>query len=70
MFAEVLMPPLCKIIVICFFHIYSRKENNPASIVEGTMLAIGGRYDYLLHQIWTSDYQSIHLGTVGVNLTL
>ncbi|KAL0382837.1 UNVERIFIED_CONTAM: eIF-2-alpha kinase GCN2 [Sesamum calycinum] len=31
--------------------IYLRKDNNPVSLMEGTLLALGGRYDYLLQQM-------------------
>lgn len=36
--------------------VYLRKENNPGSLTEGVLLAVGGRYDYLLHQLWNNDY--------------
>lgn len=36
--------------------VYLRKENSPGSLSEGALLAVGGRYDYLLHQLWRSDY--------------
>jgi len=35
--------------------VYLRKENGPGSLSEGALLAVGGRYDYLLHQLWRSD---------------
>ena len=35
--------------------VYLRKENSPGSLSEGVLLAVGGRYDYLLHQLWRSD---------------
>lgn len=38
------------------FQVYLTKENNPGSLPEGALLAIGGRYDYLLHQMWSRDY--------------
>jgi len=36
--------------------IYLRKENSSGSLFEGVLLAVGGRYDYLLHQLRSSDY--------------
>lgn len=41
---------------IFLVQIYARKENNPASLMEGTLLAVGGRYDYLLHPLWARFY--------------
>lgn len=35
--------------------VYLRKENSPGSLSEGALLAVGGRYDYLLQQLWRSD---------------
>lgn len=35
--------------------VYLRKENSSGSLSEGVLLAVGGRYDYLLHQLWSSD---------------
>ncbi|XP_052207319.1 eIF-2-alpha kinase GCN2 isoform X3 [Diospyros lotus] len=69
-FIDALMPPTESYHNDLFFQIYSRKENNPASLMEGTLLAIGGRYDYLLHQMWASDYKSIPPGAVGVSIAL
>ena len=37
------------------------KENNSGTLIEGTLLAIGGRYDYLLHQIWDQESVSFVL---------
>lgn len=36
--------------------VYLRKENNPGSLSEGVLLAVGGRYDYLLNQLWSRDH--------------
>lgn len=35
---------------------YLVKGNNPASFYEGTLFAIGGRYDHLVQQLWEHDY--------------
>lgn len=32
------------------------KDNNPGSLTEGTLLAVGGRYDYLLRQMWGLEH--------------
>ncbi|KAF7151804.1 hypothetical protein RHSIM_Rhsim02G0076900 [Rhododendron simsii] len=50
--------------------IYARKENNPASLMEGTLLVVGGRYDYLLHPLWARFYKSNPPGAVGVSIAL
>jgi hypothetical protein len=49
---------LIVLITSCYFHaqIYLTKENNPGSVNEGALLAVGGRYDYLLHQMWDNEY--------------
>lgn len=39
--------------------IYLRKDNNPVSLMEGTLLAVGGRYDYLLQQMADSEYVGV-----------
>lgn len=36
--------------------IYLKRDNNPVSLTEGTLLAVGGRYDYLLQQMADSEY--------------
>lgn len=35
------------------FQIFLRKDNNSGSLVEGTLLAVGGRYDHLIYNLWT-----------------
>lgn len=39
-----------------FLQIYLKRDNNPVSLTEGTLLAVGGRYDYLLQQMADSEY--------------
>lgn len=34
------------------------KDNNPGSLAEGALLAVGGRYDYLLRQMWGLEHVS------------
>lgn len=38
--------------------VYLMKENNSGTLTDGTLLAIGGRYDYLLHQMWGQEHVS------------
>lgn len=53
-----------------FFQVYLTKENNPGSHPEGALLAIGGRYDYLLQQMWSRSYKSTPPGGVGTSIAL
>ncbi|GAV69857.1 Pkinase domain-containing protein/RWD domain-containing protein/HGTP_anticodon2 domain-containing protein/tRNA-synt_His domain-containing protein [Cephalotus follicularis] len=53
-----------------FFQIYLTKENQPGSLFEGALLAVGGRYDYLLHQMWNQEYKTNSPGAVGSSLAL
>lgn len=46
-------------IFIFGMQIYLRKENNPVSSIEGTLLAVGGRYDYLLQKMSDSVYVGV-----------
>ncbi|KAH1220237.1 eIF-2-alpha kinase GCN2 [Glycine max] len=50
--------------------VYLRKENSPGSLSEGALLAVGGRYDYLFHQLWSSDYKGNPPTGVGTSLAL
>ncbi|WVZ04349.1 hypothetical protein V8G54_025155 [Vigna mungo] len=54
-YIDALMPPTESYHRDLFFQVYLRKENSPGSLSEGALLAVGGRYDYLLHQLWRSD---------------
>ncbi|WOH08018.1 hypothetical protein DCAR_0727454 [Daucus carota subsp. sativus] len=51
-----LMPPTESYHRNLFFQIFLRKDNNSGSLVEGTLLAVGGRYDHLIHSLWTKIY--------------
>ncbi|KAM6545969.1 hypothetical protein CsatB_026705 [Cannabis sativa] len=53
-----------------FFQVYLMKENNSGSLIDGVLLAIGGRYDYLMHQMWNQEYKSNAPGAVGTSLAL
>ncbi|XP_017433033.1 eIF-2-alpha kinase GCN2 isoform X4 [Vigna angularis] len=50
--------------------VYLRKENSPGSLSEGALLAVGGRYDYLLHQLWRSDSKGNPPTGVGTSIAL
>lgn len=39
--------------------IYLKKDNNSIALTEGTLLAVGGRYDYLLQQMADSEYVGV-----------
>nr|XP_043628551.1 eIF-2-alpha kinase GCN2 [Erigeron canadensis] len=69
-FIDPLMPPTEGYHRDSFFQIYLRKDNSLGSLTEGTLLAVGGRYDYLLHNVWRSKYKSIPPGAVGTSLAL
>lgn len=69
-FVDVLMPPTEFYHRQLFFQIYLLKENHTGSLIEGTLLAIGGRYDYMLHQMWEHEYKSNPPGAVGTSLAL
>ncbi|KAF2322118.1 hypothetical protein GH714_006971 [Hevea brasiliensis] len=68
-YINVLMPPTENYHRDLFFQIYLM-ENNPGSLSEGTLLAVGGRYDYLLHQMWDHEYRTNPPGAVGTSLAL
>ncbi|XP_038885258.1 eIF-2-alpha kinase GCN2 isoform X2 [Benincasa hispida] len=53
-----------------FFQVYLTKENNPGSHPEGALLAIGGRYDYLLQKMWSRSSKSTPPGGVGTSIAL
>ncbi|GAA0140422.1 non-receptor serine/threonine protein kinase [Lithospermum erythrorhizon] len=55
-FIDSLMPPTEIYHRNLYFQIYRRKESTPGAITEGTLLAVGGRYDYLLHHMGDSEY--------------
>ncbi|XP_020547042.1 eIF-2-alpha kinase GCN2 isoform X2 [Sesamum indicum] len=69
-FLDALMPPTEFYHRNLYFQIYLRKDNNPVSLMEGTLLALGGRYDYLLHQMADSERKSSPPGAVGTSIAL
>ncbi|KAJ3680725.1 hypothetical protein LUZ60_017003 [Juncus effusus] len=62
---DVLMPPPEIYYTGIFFQMYVR-ESNP----DGTLIAIGGRYDQLVEQICDHDFKSNRPGAVGVSIAL
>ncbi|WCJ41344.1 protein kinase family protein [Euphorbia peplus] len=69
-YVNTLMPPTENYHRNMFFQIYLMKDNNPGSISEGTLLALGGRYDYLLHQMWDHECKTHPPGAVGASIAL
>ncbi|KAK4420231.1 eIF-2-alpha kinase GCN2 [Sesamum alatum] len=69
-FLDALMPPTEFYHRNLYFQIYLRKDNNPVSLMEGTLLAVGGRYDYLLQQMADSERKSSPPGAVGTSIAL
>lgn len=69
-YIDALMPPNESYHRDLFFQIYLRKENSSGSLSEGVLLAVGGRYDYLLHQLRSSDYKGNPPTGVGTSLAL
>ncbi|XVE81078.1 hypothetical protein DITRI_Ditri15bG0034400 [Diplodiscus trichospermus] len=67
-YIDALMPPTENYHRDLFFQIYL--ENHPGSLTEGALLAVGGRYDYLLHQMWDHEYKTNPPGAVGTSLAL
>ncbi|CAN0858035.1 eIF-2-alpha kinase GCN2 [Linum grandiflorum] len=69
-YIDPLMPPTEKYHRNLFFQVYLMKDNNPSSLGEGILLAVGGRYDYLLRQMWSHGSTSNPPGGVGTSLAL
>ncbi|EXC26865.1 putative serine/threonine-protein kinase GCN2 [Morus notabilis] len=69
-YIDPLMPPTEIYHRELFFQVYLMKENLSGTLVDGILLAIGGRYDYLLHQMWVQEHKSHAPGGVGTSLAL
>ncbi|XP_060216255.1 eIF-2-alpha kinase GCN2 isoform X2 [Lycium barbarum] len=69
-YIDALMPPTESYHRNLFFQIYLRKDDHPGSLMEGTLLAVGGRYDYLLHHSGDLEYKSNPPGAAGSSLAL
>ncbi|OVA04586.1 Protein kinase domain [Macleaya cordata] len=59
-YIDALMPPQESYHRELFFQIFT----------EGTLLAVGGRYDHLLYQMWDHNHKSNPPGAVGTSLAL
>ncbi|PON88673.1 Histidine-tRNA ligase/ATP phosphoribosyltransferase regulatory subunit [Trema orientale] len=69
-YIDPLMPPTESYHRDLFYQVYLMKENSSGSLIDGVLLAIGGRYDYLLHQMWNEEHKSNAPGAVGTSLAL
>ncbi|CAI9117290.1 OLC1v1018651C1 [Oldenlandia corymbosa var. corymbosa] len=67
-FVDALMAPTESYHRNIFFQIYLRK--NTGSLIEGTLLAVGGRYDHLLHDIGENEHKANPPGAVGTSIAL
>lgn len=50
--------------------VYLVKDSSPGSPTEGALLAIGGRYDYLLHHMWGFEHVSYCLIFLYESMTI
>ncbi|PAN38837.1 hypothetical protein PAHAL_7G201600 [Panicum hallii] len=66
---DVLMPPSECYYTYLFFQIYSKEGNHGPSFHE-KLLAVGGRYDWLMEQAWDKAHKSKPPGAVGVSIAL
>ncbi|KAL9162457.1 hypothetical protein ABFS82_07G090900 [Erythranthe guttata] len=69
-FLDALMPPTEIYHRNLYFQIYLRKDNSPVSLMEGTLLSVGGRYDHLLQQMASTENKSSPPGAVGTSIAL
>ncbi|GMJ08489.1 GENERAL CONTROL NON-DEPRESSIBLE 2, ARABIDOPSIS THALIANA GENERAL CONTROL NON-DEPRESSIBLE 2 [Hibiscus trionum] len=69
-YIDPLMPPTENYHRDLFFQIYLGKESHPGALTEGSLLAVGGRYNYLLHQMWDHENKTNPPGAVGTSLAL
>ncbi|CAI9778226.1 unnamed protein product [Fraxinus pennsylvanica] len=70
LYVDALMPPTESYHRNLYFQIYLRKDNSTVSLMEGTLLAVGGRYDYLVHHMSDSEHKLNPPGAVGTSLAL
>nr|CAB3484962.1 unnamed protein product [Digitaria exilis] len=66
---DVLMPPSECYYTDLFFQVYSKEGNHGPNFHE-KLLAVGGRYDWLMEQAWDKAYKSKPPGAVGVSIAL
>eukprot|EP00267_Zea_mays_P050960 XP_020403837.1 eIF-2-alpha kinase GCN2 isoform X3 [Zea mays] len=66
---DVLMPPSECYYTNLFFQVYSKEGNHGPGFHE-KLLAVGGRYDWLVEQAWDETSKSKPPGAVGVSIAL
>ncbi|KFK40246.1 hypothetical protein AALP_AA3G349200 [Arabis alpina] len=69
-YIDALMPPTESYHRNLFFQVFLTKENSSGTSNDGVLLAVGGRYDYLLQQVCDREYKMNFPGAVGVSLAL
>ncbi|KAK4752449.1 hypothetical protein SAY87_021247 [Trapa incisa] len=69
-YINALMPPSEGYYRDIFYQVYLSRENTSSSLSEDALLAVGGRYDYLLHQLWERENKTNPPGAVGTSLAL
>uniref|UniRef100_A0A1J3D0H7 non-specific serine/threonine protein kinase n=1 Tax=Noccaea caerulescens TaxID=107243 RepID=A0A1J3D0H7_NOCCA len=67
---DALMPPTESYHRNLFFQVFLTKENSSGTCNDGVLLAVGGRYDHLVHQVCDREYKMNLPGAVGVSLAL
>ncbi|CAN8280057.1 unnamed protein product [Cochlearia groenlandica] len=67
---DALMPPTESYHRNLFFQVFLTKENSSGTSNDGVLLAVGGRYDHLVHQICDHEHKMNLPGAVGVSLAL
>ncbi|PKU68635.1 putative serine/threonine-protein kinase GCN2 [Dendrobium catenatum] len=66
---DVLMPPSEEYYRGLCFQIFL-KDHMQVPVSEATLMAVGGRYDYLVHQKWNYENRSNPPGAVGTSLAM
>ncbi|CAN6448832.1 unnamed protein product [Victoria cruziana] len=67
---DALMPPPETYYKGLFFQIYVTRGHGHGYSSESTLVAVGGRYDNLLHQMWDKEHRSSSPGAVSLSLAL
>ncbi|XP_020881013.1 eIF-2-alpha kinase GCN2 isoform X1 [Arabidopsis lyrata subsp. lyrata] len=67
---DVLMPPTESYHRNLFFQVFLTKENSSGTSSDGVLLAVGGRYDFLVQEVCDREYKMNLPGAVGVSLAL
>ncbi|XP_010512198.1 PREDICTED: eIF-2-alpha kinase GCN2-like isoform X1 [Camelina sativa] len=67
---DVLMPPTESYHRNLFFQVFLTKENSSGTSNDGVLLAVGGRYDFLVQEVCDREYKMNLPGAVGVSLAL